>query len=488
MRFAVHNIEKPPAAEFVGTQHLVLASNAVHATCSIQDSTRFIRSMLRPDGFLCLIEMTRPMYWVDIVFGLFEGWWMMGDGRDHVITHEKRWEADLHASGYGHVDWIDGASAESKIWKLIIAAANQDSREQAVVGYVDELAAGWDESLPTSVPSHARRTHIQPRGKHQEARQRQRQALIEKGTGVSPDSAMDRVDVIETDLSKPQLGLSDETYNEVVDRVTHIVHNAWLMHFKWPVKRFEPQLRIMANMINLARDISLRHGTLVTFEFVSSIATVGHHPLRTHQPVVPEARMPTESVLLTGYGEAKYVCERLLDATLHRYPDRFRTAAVRLGQIAGSSINGYWNHTEHVAFLIKSSQTLGALPDLRGNLGWTAVDDIAGTLVDILLQPDDVRLHPIYHIDNPVRQPWDHMIATLARALDITDVLPFDEWARRVHQWPMKADNAADGANPAYLLVDFFDENFTRMSCGGLLMSTVKAREHSPTLTRVGPL
>ncbi|KAI0418297.1 putative polyketide synthase [Xylaria grammica] len=553
MRFAVHNIEKPPAAEFVGTQHLVFASNAVHATYSIQDSTRFIRSMLRPDGFLCLIEMTRPMYWVDIVFGLFEGWWMMGDGRDHVITHEKRWEADLHASGYGHVDWIDGASAESKIWKLIIAAADQDSRckrvpvslrpeatlvaqrgngtmldcenrEQAVVGYVDELVAGWDESLPTSVSSHARRTHIQSRDKyvlitgatgglgshlvakslgrsevcrviclnrrsrHQEARQRQRQALIEKGTGVSPDSAMGRVDVIETDLSKPQLGLSDETYNEIVDRVTHIVHNAWLMHFKWPVKRFEPQLRIMANMINLARDISLRHGTLVTFEFVSSIATVGHHPLRTHQPVVPEARMPTESVLPTGYGEAKYVCERLLDATLHRYPDRFRTAAVRLGQIAGSSINGYWNHTEHVAFLIKSSQTLGALPDLRGNLGWTAVDDIAGTLVDILLQPDDVRLHPIYHIENPVRQPWDHMIATLARALDITDVLPFDEWARRVHQWPVKTDNVADGANPAYLLVDFFDENFTRMSCGGLLMSTVKAREHSPTLARVGPV
>lgn len=128
MRFVAHDIEKPPAPELAGTQHLIVASNAVHATHSLRDSTRCIRGMLRPDGFLFLVEMTRPMYWVDIVFGLFQGWWMYDDGREHVIAHEKRWEADLQASGYGHVDWIDGESEESNVWKLIIAAADPESR------------------------------------------------------------------------------------------------------------------------------------------------------------------------------------------------------------------------------------------------------------------------------------------------------------------------------------------------------------------------
>lgn len=128
MRFVVHDIEKQPIPELVGTQHLVVASNAVHATRSLGTSTRCIREVLRPDGFLCLIEMTRPMYWVDIVFGLFEGWWMQEDGREHVIAHEQRWEADLRTCGYGHVDWIDGESEESKIWKFIIAAADPESR------------------------------------------------------------------------------------------------------------------------------------------------------------------------------------------------------------------------------------------------------------------------------------------------------------------------------------------------------------------------
>lgn len=412
-----------------------------------------------------------------------------------------------------------------------------EDRERVIAGYVSELAADWDKSLiePGSQPH---RKPAQQRGKcilitggtgglgshlvakaldcpdvmrvvclnrrnnKQEARQRQWQSLLNKGTGLGPkdEAVMDRIDVIEADLSKPNLGLSEDAYNSLADNVTDIVHNAWLMHSKWPIKRFEPQLKIMMNMIGLARDISSRRWvdgtkTPVTFEFVSSIATVGYHPLRssqdtntTQRPAVPEVRVPVESVLPTGYGDAKYACERLLDVTLHQYPDRFRAAVVRLGQIAGSSLNGYWNPTEHVSFLVQSSQTLRALPDFRGTLGWTPVDDMAGTLVDILQQPEDVRLHPIYHIENPVRQSWVDMIATLASALDIPDVIPFEEWVCRVREWPVKADNGADGANPAYLLTDFLDDNFTRMSCGGLLMGTANAREHSPTLAKVGPV
>ncbi|KAI0180678.1 putative polyketide synthase [Hypoxylon sp. FL1284] len=552
MRFAAHDMEKSPSAELVGTQHLVIASNAVHATHSLQHTTSCIRRMLRPEGFLCLVEMTRPMYWVDIVFGLFEGWWMYDDGRKHVIADEKKWETELQASGYGHVNWIDGASEESKIWKFIIASANPETRyecvpipipsstppatsrrngvssdcedrERVVARYVTELAAGWDESLLTSEsrartkqhsncvlitggtgglgshliakalarPGVARVVCLNRRNHKYDARERQAQSLLQKGTGINPDDITDRVEVIEADLSKANLGLAEEVYNNLADTVTHIVHNAWLMHSKWPVKRFEPQLRIMSNMIGLARDVSVRRGsgTRVTFEFISSIATVGHHPLWTGRPAVPEVRVPIESVLPTGYGDAKYICERLLDATLHCYPDRFRAAAVRLGQIAGSSLNGYWNHAEHVFFLIKSSQTLGALPDFGdGTLGWTPVDDMAGALVDILLQPDDVALHPIYHIENPVRQPWKHMTATLAAALDIPATIPLGEWVRRVREWPVSSDNSADGGNPAYLLTDFLEDNFTRMSCGGLLMGTANAREHSPTLTRVGPV
>ncbi len=81
IKFRTHDIEKAPAAEPEGTQHIIIASNAVHATHSLCRSTANMRKLLRPDGFLIMLEMTGTLYWVDIIFGLFEGWWFFDDGR-----------------------------------------------------------------------------------------------------------------------------------------------------------------------------------------------------------------------------------------------------------------------------------------------------------------------------------------------------------------------------------------------------------------------
>jgi acyl transferase domain-containing protein/acyl carrier protein/SAM-dependent methyltransferase len=124
MRFRNHDIEKAPESDLVNTQHFVVASNAVHATHSICASTSNVRKFLRPDGFLLMGEMTRTPYWVDIIFGLFEGWWLFDDGRTHALTHESRWQKDLQAAGYGGVYWTEGTRPEGEIEKLILAAAS----------------------------------------------------------------------------------------------------------------------------------------------------------------------------------------------------------------------------------------------------------------------------------------------------------------------------------------------------------------------------
>jgi thioester reductase-like protein len=138
-----------------------------------------------------------------------------------------------------------------------------------------------------------------------------------------------------------------------------------------PVNVFEPQFKAMQNLVQLAREIACRtaQGSKVGFQFISSIATVGYYPLQTGKALVPEETMKVESVLPTGYSDAKLVCERMLDETLHRYPGRFHAMSVRIGQIAGSKISGYWNPVEHFAFIVKSSQTLKMLPDLQGVCG-----------------------------------------------------------------------------------------------------------------------
>lgn len=124
MKFAAHDIEKPAPKDFIATQHLVVASNAVHATHSLPVSLTHIRQFLRPDGFLMMLEMTSQVRWVDMIFGLLEGWWLFDDSRPHALSHQSHWEKELHGAGYGHVDWTDGHHPENTIQRIIIAMAS----------------------------------------------------------------------------------------------------------------------------------------------------------------------------------------------------------------------------------------------------------------------------------------------------------------------------------------------------------------------------
>lgn len=124
MKFAVQDIEKPVPDEFAGQQHIVIASHAVHATRSLEISTRSIRHALRPDGFLMVLEMREAWPALDLTFGLYEGWWLFEDGRTHAYTSPEVWKRDLTAAGYGAVDWTDGTLPEHKYYMVLIAMAS----------------------------------------------------------------------------------------------------------------------------------------------------------------------------------------------------------------------------------------------------------------------------------------------------------------------------------------------------------------------------
>ena len=313
---------------------------------------------------------------------------------------------------------------------------------------------------------------------------RQQKAMRDKGIRTF-DKIRPKLLVLQSNSTAPKLGLSDPDYEDLVTSVTHLIHNAWPMSAKRALPGFEPQFQVLRNLIDFARDVATRRPGSFQFSFqmVSSIGVVGHHNStaapNNHPTVVPEARVTIDSVLTNGYSEAKWCCERMLDATLHRHPTRFRTMAVRLGQIAGSRTSGYWNPMEHFGFVVKSSQSLGALPDARGTLYWTPVEDVAAALADLVLGPH--APWPVYHVDNPVGQPWGEMNTVLADALGVREVVPFKEWVERVRRAPQRG-------NPAATLLEFLEGNYERMSCGGLVLDVSKTLEHSKTLGAVGPV
>ena len=320
------------------------------------------------------------------------------------------------------------------------------------------------------------------RNDREDAETRQQKAMREKGIRF-PDALKAKLLVLQVDASKPRLGLERTQYRSLTASVTHLIHQAWPMNATRGLSGFQSQFQVMRNLLDFARDSSSGRpkGFRFSFQMVSSIGVVGLFNQHKHmkKTVVAEARASIDSVLPNGYSEAKWGCERMLDETLHQYPDRFRTMVVRLGQVAGSKNSGYWNPMEHFGFLIKSSQTLNVLPDMDGKLYWTPVEDVAGALSDLLLCNN--APYPIYHIDNPVGQPWKEMNRFLQATLKSSKLIPFDDWLERVRQAPPRD-------NPAILLLDFLDANYLRMSCGGLVLDVSRTLEHSKTLRAVGPV
>ncbi|KAL4735888.1 hypothetical protein BDV11DRAFT_173426 [Aspergillus similis] len=538
MRFEVVDCEKTPSSQLLESQHVILATNCVHATHSLAVTTKNIHRMIRPDGFLIMLEMTEAVPWVDSVFGLVEGWWLFNDGRSHALAQPEVWDKTLRASGYGHVDWSDGYLPENSIQRIIIALASSQSLDRVAIippapsklptadiasrqAIIDSLVEKHTNhfSAPTSRPS-SQVTDGSPRcvlvtgatgslGSHlvahlaeqsnvakvvclnrmsgSDATSRQLEALQSRGLILDAES-LSKLEVIETDSSAPNLGLVTEKYQHLVNTVTDVIHNAWAMSMTRPVRGFEPQFKTMRNLIDLCRYCADRQQSdigKIGFQFISSVSVVGCHPFITNKAVVPEQRVNAESALPMGYADAKLVCERILDETLHIYPNIFRTMSVRVGQISGSKINGYWNPVEHLVHLIKSSKTLNVLPGLEGVLSWCPVNDVAATLSDLLLANEPA--YAIYHIENPVRQPWSDLLTILANALDIppTSVVPFKEWLHRVRHFP---PSLAVSENPAARLADFFEAHFLRMSCGGMILDTTRSREHSATLRTLGPI
>lgn len=119
MSFEVLDIEQKPTPEHDGAFHCIIATNTIHATRNLDVSLSNLRAMLREDGALTLIEITRQVFWLDVVFGQFEGWWLFEDGRSHALIDEGQWEARMRAAGFKEVLWSDGASPESSTVRLI---------------------------------------------------------------------------------------------------------------------------------------------------------------------------------------------------------------------------------------------------------------------------------------------------------------------------------------------------------------------------------
>ena len=129
------DIERDPVPQGLPAHgyDLVLAANVLHATADVRRTLGHVRQLLAPLGLLVLLEATRPQRWVDLIFGLLEGWWKFTDNAlrpSHPLLPASAWQRLLHDEGF-----VESACLPA-----------DDAAGQAIV-----VARGPTTALPTAV-------------------------------------------------------------------------------------------------------------------------------------------------------------------------------------------------------------------------------------------------------------------------------------------------------------------------------------------------
>ncbi|KAE8140176.1 hypothetical protein BDV38DRAFT_280173 [Aspergillus pseudotamarii] len=104
MEFLPLDISKDPSEQgFNGRKYdLILASNVLHATKSLNETLCNVHKLLDPNGRLLLHELTTVSRWPNYIWGTLAGWWYgEADGRpDQPYINIDRWTAELRAAGF----------------------------------------------------------------------------------------------------------------------------------------------------------------------------------------------------------------------------------------------------------------------------------------------------------------------------------------------------------------------------------------------------
>jgi thioester reductase-like protein len=137
-----------------------------------------------------------------------------------------------------------------------------------------------------------------------------------------------------------------------------IIHNAWRLDFNLTLTSFEPHVKGSRILMDLAR--SCRHASSLRFLFTSSIGSTQAWDARSRGSYPEEVVLDAKYAVGGGYGESKYVTERILAES------GLQATSFRIGQVTGGEPNGAWSTTDWLPIIVKSSLTIGMLPDAIG--------------------------------------------------------------------------------------------------------------------------
>jgi myxalamid-type nonribosomal peptide synthetase MxaA len=246
------------------------------------------------------------------------------------------------------------------------------------------------------------------------------------------------------DLARPLLGLDQTRFHALAGTVEALYHCGAQVNFVYPYATLK-QTNVLGTqevlrLASVGRPKPLHH--VSTLRVLGSFAGMGGTPAAEDDPLDHDAP------LLTGYGQSKWVAEKLVRLA----QDRGLGAAVyRPGMVTGHTRTGVSNRADLLCRMIKGCVQLGAAPLLDMTVDATPVDFVAAAIVALSRRPSSLGRR--FHLVTTDPVPWN-TIAEWVRAFGYPlRALPYDDWRRLV---VAAAERSTDNALAP--LVHFFVE------------------------------
>ncbi|KAI9733546.1 MAG: large subunit of alpha-aminoadipate reductase [Cirrosporium novae-zelandiae] len=199
-----------------------------------------------------------------------------------------------------------------------------------------------------------------------------------------------QIETVSGNLNEPRLGLSEQEWSALAEKVDVIIHNGAQVHWLHRYKTL--QAVNVASTMELLKFAAM--GKPKQFGFVSSTSVLdSDHFVRLSDEIlhaggsgIPESDSLEGSAhgLTTGYGQSKWVGEYLLRRAGER---GLKGAIIRPGYVTGDSKTGVTNTDDFLIRMVKGCIQLQSRPDINNTVNMVPVDHVAKIVVAASFHP-----------------------------------------------------------------------------------------------------
>lgn len=255
------------------------------------------------------------------------------------------------------------------------------------------------------------------------------------------------------DLSQPLLGLCEDVFDDLSNRIDAILHSGALVDWMRPLEDYVgPNILGTHEVLRLA---SCGRGKAV--HFISTVSTL---PIHVGYGL-------TEHDSEYGYGTSKYIAEKMIVAA------RFRGAkasSYRFPYVAASTTNGHFrlDRGDFLNNLIIGSLDLGAFPSINANISTVLpVDYLCNTIATIMTE-DQQRIGEDYDFVRREAPSFNHFAEVMGSASGDKKTVLFSEWHRRALEYAA-ANPRSSLARITTILDGYTDETADALLKGSLV-------------------